>query len=234
MIVVCAALTAIALSACGSSSSQKIAEVQGSSSPITKGLIEHWIRIESVLAYHTIPTEPVPSGVVPVPPDYSACIAFLGTKPFLGESHTKQTKAQLKARCVQRYKEIKNKVLNYMIAYRWVSGELARRGVKTTQAEVAKAINDFKIKNFEHPEEEFKKYMAYSGETPADLHFIIEYTLLGTKLQKLTILRKGLTAAQERQELTDFTKRWTAKTSCVPAYVVPGCKQYKGSETPPL
>jgi hypothetical protein len=225
-----AALVAGALGACGSSSDQTIAEVRGAS-PISNGLLDHWIRIESVLAYDTIPKAPIPKGVVPVPPHYGACIAFLGTKPFLVESgKPKETHAQLKARCGKRYEEIKQKALSYMIAARWVRGELAQKGIHVSQNEVAKAIRNFKIKDFEHPQE-FAKYMIYAGLSPQDLHFIIEITTLETSLEERDLSKKGFTIKQRQQALAGFIKRWTVKTTCKPGYRVPGCREYRGSGT---
>jgi len=225
-----AALASAGLSACGSAS-PTVAQVQGAS-PISKSLLDHWIEIESILAYDTIPKAPIPAGVIAVPPHYSACIAFLATRPYLREHGTpKATPAQLKARCVQHFVEVKRKALGYMIAFRWVAGELARRGLTITQAEVRKAIRMFQIKDFRSTRQ-FENYMTYAHLTPPDLHFILEYTVMGNKLQKQGITRKALSPAEQSQELASFIRRWTAKTSCKPHYVVAGCKEYRGSETP--
>jgi hypothetical protein len=229
--LISAALAAGTLTACGSSN-ETVAQVQGAS-PISKSLIDHWIRIESVLAYDTIPKAPIPAGVLALPPDYSACIAFLATRPYLIESGTpKASKAQLKARCAQHYAEIKQKVINYMIAYRWVGGELARRGLKVSEGEVQKAIKQFEVKNFRG--HEFQNYMAYSHLSRTDLHFIIQYTVMGTKLLREGFGRTASSPQVHTRELASFTQRWTARTSCKASYLVPGCREYRGTEKPPL
>lgn len=221
-----AAAIALALGACGSSS-EVVAEVQGAT-PVTKAMVDHWTKIESILAFRTIPVKPVPKGVVPVPPDYTDCIAFLSTDKWLHEAG--KSKPALKHECDRRYHEIRAKAVRYMLAYRWAAGELQKRHLKVTQAEVAKNIRFFETHTFRG--DEFKRYMANSGESRADLHFIIEYTVMGTKLLNDALMRKGLSPEQMRAETATFARYWTERTTCKPGYMVGGCKGYKGSETP--
>jgi len=58
--------------------------------------------------------------------------------------------------------------------------------------------------------------------------------VMGEKLQEQGVMRMGLTQHQEIAELASLTKRWKAKTTCKPAYVVPACSEYRGSVPPPL
>ena len=223
------AIAAICLTACGGVGGA-VAQVGGVS--ISKAAVEHWARVEAVLSYEVIPRKPVPKGVVPDPPEYTACIAFLraGSLP-IASGGTNPTPAQLKRRCEQEQAELKRKGQGYLIAFQWLSGELADRHINISEAEVQKAYDYFKRKEFTG--NQFRDYLAYTGMSLADVRFIIKDTVLSTRLQKYVISKAGMTPEQQRQALASFTRKWTAKTSCRTGYLVAGCKQYKGSETPP-
>lgn len=225
-----AALLTATLSACGSSSNEAVIQVAGAT-PITKGLIAHWIPIEAVLSYDVTPVKAVPVGVIPDPPQYTKCMAFLKAHPTPAESaEGKPTPARLKANCKRKERILETKVTKYMIAYRWEKGELARRGLSLTPSELNKAIRFFETYDF--TPKEFHEYLVHSKETHEDLQIITEINAMGTKLGEKALLRKGLTPEQERHELADMVRRWQAKTTCKPGYVVAGCKQYHGTESP--
>jgi hypothetical protein len=230
-----AALTAAVLltttmSACGSSSDEAVVQVAGAT-PITKGLIAHWIPIEAVLSYDVTPVNPVPAGAIPDPPKYTKCMAFLKAHQTPAEAaEGKPTPPRLKANCAREEQNLKGKVLRYMIAYRWEKGELARRGLSLSSSELNKAIRFFETYDF--TPKEFRAYLIHSKETREDLRIITEINAMGTKLQEKALLKKGFSPERQRHEIADMVRRWAAKTSCKAGYVVAGCKQYHGTETP--
>jgi foldase protein PrsA len=224
------ALLATALSACGSSSNEAVVQVAGAT-PITKGLIAHWIPIEAVLSYNVTPIKDVPAGVIPDPPQYTKCMAFLKANPIPAESaEGPPTPAKLKAGCQSKERKLREKVLRYMIAYRWEKGELAQRGLSLSSSELNKALRFFETYDFTPGE--FHAYLAHSKETREDLRIITEINVMGTKLQERALFKKGFSPERERHELADMVRRWAARTTCQAGYVVAGCKQYHGPETP--
>ena len=224
------ALLATTLSACGSSSDEAVVQVAGAT-PITKGMIAHWIPIEAILSYDVTPVKAVPAGVIPDPPEYKACSAFLKAHPSPAEAaEGKPTPARLKARCQKKQEGLRKKVIVYMIAYRWLKGELARRNLSLSRSELYKALRFFETYDF--TPKEFHAYLVHSKETREDLQIITEINAMGTKLQEQGLFSKGLAPQQQAHELADMVRRWQAKTTCKAGYVVQGCKEYHGTATP--
>ncbi len=167
----------VGLAACGGIPGNAVVQVGGT--PITKATFEHWM---SVAASSTGATGAKPA--IPDPPDYTACIAHLEAttaKPAKGQS--KPTTAQLKSECEQQYKSLQQEVLGFLISSSWVLGEAESLGVKVSDQEVKKQFE--KIKNEQFPKaEEFKKFLASSGQTVSDLLLRVKLNLLSTKIQQ--------------------------------------------------
>ena len=240
--VIAIVVVVVGLAACGGASGGGAVVAQVGGSSISKATLDHWTRVEAVLAYKVIPRQPVPSGVVPDPPSYTACIAYLAAAPKIVtpqpvKGQPKPTTAQLTTRCRQRYEELQRKALGILIDYYWINGEVADQGVKVTGMETQKSLESFVHKEFPN-ETEFHKYLTYTGMSVSDVLFIMRDTILTTKLQRiLEKVGKGLTGQQQQQQAVlkfakEFQKHWTARTNCHTGYVVPYCKQYKGPETP--
>lgn len=229
----------VGLTACGSSiPGDAVVQVGGSS--ISKATLDHWTPIEAVLAsgYSHNLTQSVPKGV-PVPPNYTACIASLGAALLPpGKDQSKPTAAQLRSRCRQRYETLRQHMLGILISFEWLLGESADQGVKVTDAEVEQQFEKFKHERFP-TEATFQKFLAFTGMSVSDELFLTKKILLSTKIaQKLTGV-EGLVAQQRQPRrlvriAEEYTKKWTARTNCRAGYVVPGCKQYKGSLAPEI
>ncbi len=219
----------VGVTACGGGSSEIVAQVGTSS--ISRATLDHWIPIEAIVSYELFPRKPVPRGLVPDPPNYTACIAYLESTPQkLVERGPKPTTAQLKSQCQQKYEGLRRQVLNFLITAEWMIGEGAERGVKVTDEEVRQQFEGVK-KTFFPKEAEFEKFIAITGETVPDQLFRSKVQLLEHKL----FAKKGLTAKQQQAYLkfvNESTKKWIARTSCRAGYVVPDCKEYKGPLTP--
>ncbi len=170
----------IGLSACGGIPGNAVVQVNGT--PIAKSTFEHWLSVAAASTAATGTTGAKP--VVPDPPDYTACIAHLeatAAKPAKGQS--KPTKAQLKSECEQQYKSLQQEVLGFLISSSWVLGEAESQGVKVSDKEVKKEFE--KIKNEQFPKaEEFKKFLATSGQTVSDLLLRVKLNMLSSKIQQ--------------------------------------------------
>jgi foldase protein PrsA len=237
------ALASTGLAACGGSSSPVVAQVAGVGS-ISEATLNHWVPIEATLLYSTIPGGPVPKGVLPDPPSYSACIALLGSKGAkLVESGPKPTKTQLKSHCVARLQELKELALNILIGWDWTIGEGQRLGIKLTSGEIKQRFVEVNHRLFPK-EEELTHYIERTGQTVSDLMFRAKVQLFevknGARVRAAAQGLSSLPAAQRQAAILRIdaqlppSKSWAAKTSCRAGFVVSACKQYRGSSPPGL
>lgn len=238
------AFAVVGLTACGGGSSGEIvAQVAGVGS-ISKASLEHWMPVEAVLLYQESPTGPVPKGVIPDPPDYTDCIAYLKSIPLkLGET-AKPTVAQLKSRCGQRVNELRVLTLNTLVGWYWEIGAGMVLGMKASDAEIKQRLKEVNGRLFP-TKTGFARYLKLTGQTVPDMLFRSKVQMFEVKIgQKRTaaekLLPKGLTAKQRLSALVKLTeslppgKQWVAKTSCRQGYVVSACKEYRGSLSPGL
>ena len=118
---------------------------------------------------------------MPVPPDYTACIANL--KKHQTTTGPAADEAALKSQCEQQYKSYKAEVMSFLISSEWVIQEANRLGVHLTDQEVQKELE--KLRQREFPKEaEFKKFLATSGETISDLLLRVKIDMLGSRIEK--------------------------------------------------
>lgn len=238
------AVAIVGLAACGGNSSNEIvAQVAGVGS-ISKAALDHWIPVEAVVLYQEDPTKPIPRGVIPDPPDYTACIAYLRSPPAkLVEHGPKPTTAQLKSKCQYRYEELKELTLNTLIGWDWLIGAGMKLGIKASEAEVGHWLTEVNERTFPQGQAELTTYLKLTRQTGADMLFrakvqVFEVKLVHKKEAMEKLLPRSLTAQQRQSALARFTeylppgKQWAATTSCTKGYVVSACKQYKGSSPP--
>jgi foldase protein PrsA len=183
----------VALSACGSSVPSN-AVVQVGGTPLTKAAFAHWMGVAASSNSNVGSTAKPP---IPVPPEYTACIAHLkasAPKPTKGEAAP--TQAKLKSECESQYKELQQEVLGFLISSQWVLGEASSLGVKLTDAEVKKEFE--KIKKTQFPKAaEFEKFLASSGQSVSDLLLRVKLNLLSQRIQKKVVAEKSkVTQAQ--------------------------------------
>ena len=233
----------VGLAACGGSNSNEIvARVDGVGS-ISKATLDHWIPVEAVVLYEEEPKAAVPRGVIPDPPKYAACIAYLKTtRQKIGESGPRPTTVQLKGKCRQRYQQLKELTLNTLIGWDWTIGAGLALGMKVSDVEVKRRLEEVN-KNLYPKKADFTNYLKLTGQTLADMLFRSRVQLYEGKLvQQRTVLEKrlpsGLSARQRQSAVAEFMaamppgKQWAAKTSCRKGYVVSACRQYRGSLPP--
>jgi foldase protein PrsA len=168
----------IGLAACGGIPGDAVVQVNGN--PITKATYEHWLSVAAASGAATPGEKPV----VPVPPDFTACIAHLeATAPKPAKGQSKPSKSQLKSECEQQYKSLQQEVLSFLISSEWVIGEAESLGVKVSDAEVKKQFEKIKSAQFPKPEE-FKKFLSASGQTVSDLLLRVKLNMLSSKIQQ--------------------------------------------------
>ena len=224
---VLAAIIALALAGCGSSPSA-IATVAGQT--VDRETLEHWVPIEAAIDHGILPQAPLPKGEVPDPPHYSACIHYLEHKARTTPSHPPvPSRSALLRQCRTRYEGVREHMLQILITFAWVIAETKALNLHVSDHEAAKEFARYKKEVFK-TEKAFRNYLRYTGETLADELLISKMDLLSTKLQSKIVAERGINGA--RRYYADFPKRWAAKTSCKPGFVVPQCRQYKGTTEP--
>jgi foldase protein PrsA len=238
------AVAVVGLGACGSGDSGEIvAQVAGVGS-ISKATLDHWIPVEAAVLYQENPTKPVPKGVLPDPPNYTACIAYLKTtRQKLSETGPKPTAEQLKSRCGQRLAELQELTLNTLIGWDWLIAAGQALGMSASTAEVKQRFTDVNKRSYPKGSE-FTTYLKLTGQTVQDMMFryrvqVFEAKIIQKQEAMQKLLPKGLTTAQQQQSVfTKFAKflppgkQWAAITTCRKGFVVSACKEYTGSQPP--
>lgn len=183
---------------------------------ITKAMLAHWTAVEAVLAYTYKPKKPVPRGVVPDPPGYANCIAYLAKVEPGGAS---AGAAALKTQCEQERERVQDHILEILITDDWMHEEAIVRGVRVTRGEVDRVVSgEFASRA------NFHRFLRLTGEREADERFIVESELLVSRLA---------VGKPEGSLAGEVIARWTPRTSCRPGYVISVCRQYKRPASQP-
>jgi hypothetical protein len=228
VVAVCVSIAGVLAGCGGSGGLPREVAVQVGSNAISTATVARWVPIETYLLDSDIPKTPPPKGLIPDPPRYADCIAYEREQPAEKRHPSKPTEAQLKDKCVQRWHYLRRHTLNNLILNEWLLGEAAERGIKVSSTEAREAMETNVHHLFPHPNE-FHRYLSSTGLTEADELKRMKTGLIANKVYK-TVILAGKTP---QLEYTAFIKKWVAKTNCAAGYVIPDCKQYKGS-LPPL
>jgi hypothetical protein len=236
-------IVALGLAACGGGGSNEVVAQVTGVGKISKATLEHWMPVEAVVIYKEYPTSPVPKGVIPDPPDYTACAAFLkAAPPQFGESGAKPTPAQLKSKCAQKQSELKELTLNTLIGWYWIIAAGLALGMKASDTEISAWLVKGNKMYFPKPGA-FTRYLKLTGQTKDDMLFrakvqVFESKLLAVRTAIEKRLPKGATDQQRRTALAGYVaslppaRQWVERTSCRKGFVVSACKQYRGSNPP--
>lgn len=145
--------------------SDVIASVEGSA-PVQRAEFDRWMAIAAARGEST-------TRRVPDHPEYAACAAAVAKT----KAGRQKTLSQRRAQCQKDWVKLRDQVLGFLIAARWVKGETAERGITVTPREVAQTFEDQKEQAF--PEAaDFRKFLEESGSTEADIRFQVEIELL--------------------------------------------------------
>jgi hypothetical protein len=207
---------------------------------ITRETVDRWTTVEAILTYEHTSGRSVPRGVVPDPPRFENCIEYLETAAttISGQREQKPDRAQLRSRCTQKSKALREQALTTLILHYWIGDEAAKRHVMITQSEVRGEVN----RKFTADGE--RKYLEASGVTAAEERFAVENQVLLTKLQRSTLpvyaeLRRA--RGPETPQMVnrvdfeiqkfgdDIAKRWAPKTHCRNGFVVSECREPNAS-----
>jgi foldase protein PrsA len=198
----CAALvTAVAVGACGSGVPSNAAVTVGNAK-VLKVQVAHWLTVAQDTNYVGTNTAPPP---VPLPPDYTACVASMrkGAAPGV-------TNATLKADCRGSYNSLIQTVVQFLVEGIWIQGEAYDRDVHVTNAQVVKAFNTERAQEFPTTAK-FNTFLAEAGTTVPDLEWRIRLALLQQAIvNKIKAQTAAVTSAQiaafYNSHLPEFTQ----------------------------
>jgi foldase protein PrsA len=151
-----------------------VAEVDGT--PIERSDFDHWMNIAAKSSGTADTT-------VPKPPDFTECIEQArkaAPKPAKGQP--KQTDADFKRQCQDRYNQMREQVMTLLINFEWITGEAEEQGIKVSDEEVQKAFEEQKKQSFPK-EADYEKFLETSGQTDEDVLMRVRLELLSNKIR---------------------------------------------------
>ncbi|HEX8715270.1 MAG TPA: hypothetical protein VF706_06835, partial [Solirubrobacteraceae bacterium] len=203
---------------------------------LTPAIVAHWARVEGAFAYRTSglagdrPTPP--RGLIPDPPSYADCIAYLATKA--SPSAPRPTRGALRGECEREWLALRRHVLEILLTYYWTQEEARALHVLVTPSEVQHLL-DAQFGSARR----FEQFRRGSGVSMSEERFILTSKLQLKKLQERVSplhVHTGHESAQMSasvdlayQRLDAAMKRkWIPRTDCRAGYVVAECRQYRG------
>jgi hypothetical protein len=223
VVVFAVCVSVLAVTGCGGGDAGGgvvVARVGGQS--VTRGMLDHWVAIEAGISRE--PTELAYRAFAADAPGFAACVAYRRANGQAAESTSR-----LKRSCRGIYEAQRRHLLTVLITYAWVTQEAAAQHITTSSNEVE---TDFtRLKHELYPTEAaYQRFLKNTGTTAADEFLREKISILATKLYEKARHTKETTGSEH--SYNELAKRWAAKTSCAPGYIIPNCKQYKGPEPP--
>jgi len=165
-----AACALVSLAGCGGGSDDlhgNAAVVDGE--PISMATYDKWMKINAQAS----------GGGALVPPDFSACVSEQRKATPKGSRPTSQ---QLKDVCEQRYQQLRDQTMTFLIQSAWTTAEAAREHVSASDQEVRQRVAalDAQIKA---GGDQAVDQMKQAGLTDADLAEQAKLTILQEKLR---------------------------------------------------
>jgi hypothetical protein len=203
-----------------------VASVGGS--VVTESMLDHWVALQAAAQYEVTPKASLPAGVVPDPPEFRACIAYLRGVAQHERAPKLHSNAALLTQCQIGYRSLRTHALEILITFKWFEAEASRLGIKLTGAKLAAEFTRVRKEQF-HSIGEYQAYLRRSDQTLSDEYQRLRVDLLSTALQA-HFKTEGIPAVARYYH--EFPRIWAAKTTCRTADLNPNCKEYKGSVAP--
>jgi hypothetical protein len=204
-----------------------VASVDGQ--PISEAMLDHWVAIQASTEYEVMPKGPIPAGVIPDPPAFRACIAFLRAG---GPTHEKPTRARTNAQflreCEESYHALRRHVLPILISFKWWEAKGKELGIDISQQKIATEFARYREEEY-HSLAGYEQYIRRTGQTLTDEYLRMRMDLYQGAFRAY-FTAKG-TAAYLKY-LRELPKEMALRTSCQPSDVNPNCEEYEGSSPP--
>jgi hypothetical protein len=227
--LVVATLAAVGVGACGGSgagSGAAVARVGDTS--ISKAAMDHWMATIFGGDFYELTGKVAPVGVVSEPPQLGRCVAALQRyEAAPAPSKAVAAAAALRHKCEELDSAVRLQTVGYLITADVAIGESAEQGITVGESEIQQAFKGVQAAQFP-TEVKLAEYLGERHWSLKDELFLVKRDLLSQKL--VTLLERKFKGADEQAAFDRYAQlakaRWTAKTTCVSGYVVPGCKQY--------
>jgi hypothetical protein len=125
-------------------------------------------------------------------------------------------------------------VLDSLTTAEWLISEARELGFTASPAEV-KAHFESTRRNLFPSEAVFQKYLTYTGETLADQLFRSEIKVYSAKLEQRArsrLARGEISQSALASQAASLPLKWRSRTTCSTGYVLPNCREYKGTAAP--
>lgn len=201
---------------------------------ITRIALAHWTRVEAVVTHDYVANRHVPKGIVPDPPTYARCIAYLAATVDRRRDPRQSGRALLRRECETEQANVRRQALSLLITHYWVAEEAAKKRIHVSARGIQREISPWAKAG--------RSALASAGVRLADLLFIAAGQARLARLQHSTLpvyaaLRHASGPETPRQvtrvdlELQRFSdeliKQWRPRTECRSRYMVPECGREK-------
>jgi foldase protein PrsA len=194
--LIAALVPALLLAGCGSDDevpSGAVAVVDGQA--IDQRSFDHWMTVAAK-------TSGRPADALPKPPDFAGCVkAKQSGKPVEGQP--KVTDSEAREQCREEYDGLRAQVIGLLVTSRWLEAEARERRITVTDADVKERFEMLREQQFPKAKQ-YRKFLADSGQSEADVLLRVRVDLLNSKLQEQ--VTKGADKVSERQ-VTDYYNR---------------------------
>jgi foldase protein PrsA len=191
------AAAAFGVSACGGGGVPGNSVATVGDQTIKRDTFDHWMKIIAISQAGQTNPSAAKDAKVPDSPDFKQCAADkqkTAAKPAKGQPEP--TQAQFVAQCKQEYEQFKTEVLGFLIRSTWLDQEATKQGVKVTDKELQKQIDDIKKQQFTQ-KGSYEKFLQNAGLTNEDVLFQQRVRQLQDKItQKVTKGKDTVTDAQ--------------------------------------
>jgi foldase protein PrsA len=216
----------LVIAGCGGSSDSvpKSDVAKVGDSDITKDEFNHWFTAAAKQQAQTTGQKPE-DVVLPDPPDYEKCAAAKA-KQKVPKGVPQPKPDDLKAQCKQEYEGLRDQTMQFLVSAEWLTQESAKRKITASDKEVQTTFEQQKKQSFPK-EADYKKFLATSGQTEADLLYRVKLSVLTNKLQQAIIKDEGKVSDAQIQDYYDKNKQRFAQPETRDLLVVLNPKKAK-------
>jgi foldase protein PrsA len=184
---------ALSIAACGNDDVPEGAVARVDDETIQRSTLDHWMKVAGQVG-----AQSGGQGAAPDPANnFASCVtAKRKAAPKPAKGQPRPDDALFRAECKREYDQLRDQVLSFLIAANWVEAEAADQGVKVSDAELDRAIEEVRKASFPK-QADFERYLRQSGLTMADVRFQTRVEQLQTKL--IDKINKGQREVSDEQ-----------------------------------
>lgn len=191
--------------------------------PITKAEVSHWMNaLGATLFYQDSGSRTLPEGLLSDPPNYPRCVSGLEAAATTAPVKGHESAVELLAKCREADQSLKVYATSHLIAARQSIHIAKEMGATTTPSKVRSVFEQEMAREYPTPAA-LRAYLVSHRHTISDELLETEVQVLGTQ-----VLHQ-IQTPQGHSRYLALLARASAVTTCSPAYIVEGCKQFKGS-----